>query len=603
MGNSMKKITNSLFNHKSFNIIGLFFIILAASFIFFSKIAEAPACTDENPHCHDGYDDKGLDEQGFDRQGFNPETGDVKSMNGKPGRVPASYNDDFKCADICSVEGMPGTFSGSGSKDGNKVIIKDGTYTSSSGATASGSFSVEENSMNIIKGSINIEGSIVSVENANGIIISGNRLTGISGESCLINGRTYSPNKPFEIILGEENEPDTVILPEGGIVQNVDGQVYDKSLIVKTNRKQIVLLPDKRKLTSGQIIMHPDGHYTISPKSLFETPSGVTLRTSYSSTEFYNDNLDHSGDFIQEIKEEKKLIVRSANTNIMAGHLDKDTGMMVWGHDYDTINLAGPEDLFAKYSIYSIQGNILYDNGRLAYQEAGAFEGLGFSRYEVQKEGEVYYYFEFDETKARFSAGIGDKEVVSGGGYNEVTLASLFGMTLEKSQTLEEKAEQLALEAHGSELKYRLRYPFGLENHKDEAITIEEFTNNLGDYTTFNPWNAYDHANPDKTEDQRYIQHPTKPEIVIDMQHFIKIGSISVISDTVGDAVEWQQGFGEDTSAESIFDSSSGKSYYTAADPQDYYSNRLGAAFFRCCYNPFKPMGSQISDFLKKQHT
>ncbi|MCC6965825.1 MAG: hypothetical protein IT391_06020, partial [Nitrospira sp.] len=125
-----------------------------------------------------------------------------------------------------------------------------------------------------------------------------------------------------------------------------------------------------------------------------------------------------------------------------------------------------------------------------------------------------------------------------------------------------------------------------MDGHSNIAVTSDQFLNNiqgmnLGDvqHMTDNFTRSDSSAGgpPDKF---RYVTDPGNPNAVIDMRHFLVVGEKG---EAFGLAVEIIQGLGGDR-----------KSTF---DPQDFYSNALGAEFFRT-YDPKKPLADQLRTFF-----
>jgi len=81
----------------------------------------------------------------------------------------------------------------------------------------------------------------------------------------------------------------------------------------------------------------------------------------------------------------------------------------------------------------------------------------------------------------------------------------------------------------------------------------------------------------------RYVADPADPQQVIDMRHFLVIGSSST-AETTGLAVEIMQRIGGDP--------------HSAFDPQDFFSNALGGKFFEN-YDPSKDISIQLEEFFR----
>ena len=104
-------------------------------------------------------------------------------------------------------------------------------------------------------------------------------------------------------------------------------------------------------------------------------------------------------------------------------------------------------------------------------------------------------------------------------------------------------------------------------------------------------------AGPD--EPWRYVRDPASPGRVIDMRHFLSVGSRR-FPEGAGLGIEliqwlWARNPMETAARRQIM----GK---TAFDPQDFYSNALGAEFFSKHYRlEAGPVGAQIARFLSKR--
>ncbi len=125
-----------------------------------------------------------------------------------------------------------------------------------------------------------------------------------------------------------------------------------------------------------------------------------------------------------------------------------------------------------------------------------------------------------------------------------------------------------------------------LDGYSNIAVTSDQFLNNiqgmnLGDvqHMTDNFTRSDSSAGgpPDKF---RYVVDPGNPNAIIDMRHFLVVGEKGEV---FGLAVEIIQGLGGDRKS--------------AFDPQDFYSNALGAEFFRT-YDPKKPLADQLRAFF-----
>ena len=128
-----------------------------------------------------------------------------------------------------------------------------------------------------------------------------------------------------------------------------------------------------------------------------------------------------------------------------------------------------------------------------------------------------------------------------------------------------------------------------LDAYSKIAVTSDQFLNNiqgksLGDvqHQTDNFTRSDSSAGgpPDK---YRYVVDPGNANAIIDMRHFLVIGEKGEL---FGLAVEIAQFLG---------------GYHQSAfDPQDFYSNALGAEFFRT-YDPKKSLVNQLRDFFNKR--
>jgi len=125
-------------------------------------------------------------------------------------------------------------------------------------------------------------------------------------------------------------------------------------------------------------------------------------------------------------------------------------------------------------------------------------------------------------------------------------------------------------------LDSEVHYPDGLSAHKDDpdTKTLEEFVEALREtgYAGINLDTVYEKVGI------KYIVDPTNPDYVIDMQHVCVAGQFSVLGPLAGDYVEDNQGV----------------STSTGGDPQDYYSNAIGAWLARRLL--FEPSTDDIAD-------
>lgn len=94
--------------------------------------------------------------------------------------------------------------------------------------------------------------------------------------------------------------------------------------------------------------------------------------------------------------------------------------------------------------------------------------------------------------------------------------------------------------------------------------------------------------NPEVIEqfnENRYFPDPGNPEVIVDMRHFLYVGSIPIAPKTVGALVEVGQVLKDKTSAMNV---------------QDFYSNALGEQFFKT-YDKGKPLDEQVRSFFDKR--
>lgn len=123
-----------------------------------------------------------------------------------------------------------------------------------------------------------------------------------------------------------------------------------------------------------------------------------------------------------------------------------------------------------------------------------------------------------------------------------------------------------------------------LDAYSDRAISPEEFIAFVGERglneiqgTGTIPSNA-----PGPDISVRYIRDPANPNAIIDMRHFLIVGERGELFGLGVEIIQKLAG------------------HPSAFDPQDFYSNALGAEFFRT-RDPRRSLGEQLWDFFRNR--
>ncbi|MFH1724078.1 MAG: hypothetical protein ABII00_05585 [Elusimicrobiota bacterium] len=143
-----------------------------------------------------------------------------------------------------------------------------------------------------------------------------------------------------------------------------------------------------------------------------------------------------------------------------------------------------------------------------------------------------------------------------------------------------------------------------LGKHREQAVTYKEFYRQ----TRFMSSEGLIHQMDEPARGQlsagpnlgyRFVRDPADPMRVIDMRHFVAVGS-KRWPESYGAAIEVYQYL---YSLAAIDPKQRQRARDTALDPQDFYSNALGKEFFRGRYvADGKPIGLQLRDyFLDRQ--
>ena len=124
-----------------------------------------------------------------------------------------------------------------------------------------------------------------------------------------------------------------------------------------------------------------------------------------------------------------------------------------------------------------------------------------------------------------------------------------------------------------------------LSKNSNRAVSVETFVNKVGDRTLDQVLMKEDGSISSATADvhpayPRYVKHPHNSNVVIDMRHMLVVGQFGEEVGIGIEVLQYIQGYDE-----------------SAFDPQDVHSNALGSKFFDD-FDPSKPLGPQISDFL-----
>ena len=135
-----------------------------------------------------------------------------------------------------------------------------------------------------------------------------------------------------------------------------------------------------------------------------------------------------------------------------------------------------------------------------------------------------------------------------------------------------------------------------LAKHKGDAKTSGEFsdwTNDKSLESLVKERGGIFDAKDGK--DMRYVQDSANPDRIIDMRHFFYFGEKEQGSLGAWLSAGDISGFGEEVVQKVLRQSS-------AFDPQDFYSNALGAQFFREYYKPGgPPLSEQLRKFFKQR--
>jgi RHS repeat-associated protein len=93
--------------------------------------------------------------------------------------------------------------------------------------------------------------------------------------------------------------------------------------------------------------------------------------------------------------------------------------------------------------------------------------------------------------------------------------------------------------------------------------------------------------------EKRYVVDPGNPNQVIDMRHFLVVGRLGELVGFVGELRQWgNQWYVNVTMQTTIRDGS-------AFQRQDFYSNALGAQFFKNYYDPKGDLSEQLRKFFE----
>ena len=128
-----------------------------------------------------------------------------------------------------------------------------------------------------------------------------------------------------------------------------------------------------------------------------------------------------------------------------------------------------------------------------------------------------------------------------------------------------------------------------LDAHSNVAVSAYDFVQHAGHKSLNDLQHEVDHGlAPDSRAggphpDFRFVRDPADPNAIIDMRHFLVVGEKGEL---YGLGIELRQ----------MLD----RNNPSAFDPQDFYSNALGAEFFRG-YDPKKPVADQLNDFFKNR--
>jgi hypothetical protein len=152
--------------------------------------------------------------------------------------------------------------------------------------------------------------------------------------------------------------------------------------------------------------------------------------------------------------------------------------------------------------------------------------------------------------------------------------------------------------------------PGALAEHKNVAVTAKHFSDWAKDksLTELVADRGVIFKNGQPGEDVRYVRDPANPDAVIDMRHFLCVGDVEQsslpawirASNEYGYFIEsWQWMASKLPFVDPVIRADAKAS---AFDPQDFYSNALGAQFFRERYNPDgPPLAEQLREFFKQR--
>ncbi len=153
-------------------------------------------------------------------------------------------------------------------------------------------------------------------------------------------------------------------------------------------------------------------------------------------------------------------------------------------------------------------------------------------------------------------------------------------------QRINDGVQSYTEDTDGSLLLKVFHDPVKLSQHKEAAISAEDFIQHAKSHTFESLRDEADAARNANSasalgpaKDYRYVIDPSDPNKVIDMRHFLVVGSKG-------------EGFGLGVEAvQGVFGNPS------AFDPQDFYSNALGSRFFEQ-YNDQEDFATQLEKFF-----